>query len=280
MQEAKDQGAGSPAVTGRAGSPRTFGGLQRGFLLRRLEPRVSGRPLGRGSRPHSDTELPQSLRDPTPTAGTQPVAQSQTHATTEQRSKVKLKCKNVFKLQQGVSDHLDEMMTMDWGHPDVTAAISRHPRLPQQMRDPHFAQTMRWLQDDPEGFMQHFEESDEEMIFVKDLLEIIGDILQARGSQGSVRSFVQSLGLGAQEEAQLNSIAEHPDIRGIISDPLFQDTLSEMSKDPSQAERLLQSKDARFRAGLTTLLSAGVLDILLADRSPSPARETDSSHSD
>eukprot|EP00061_Rhincodon_typus_P003107 g19300.t1 len=63
----------------------------------------------------------------------------------------------------------------DWKHPDVEAAINRHPRLHQQMRNPHLIHIMKWFHDDPEGFMQHFEENDEELIFIKDLLEIMDD---------------------------------------------------------------------------------------------------------
>ncbi|GCC16357.1 hypothetical protein chiPu_0022192, partial [Chiloscyllium punctatum] len=62
-----------------------------------------------------------------------------------------------------------------WKHPDVEAAINRHPRLHRQIRDPHLIHIMKWFHDDPEGFMQHFEESDEELIFVKDLLDIMGE---------------------------------------------------------------------------------------------------------
>ncbi|XP_072369128.1 uncharacterized protein [Scyliorhinus torazame] len=184
----------------------------------------------------------------------------------ENRSKVKLKCKNVFKMQHNLRDYVDQIKLIDWGHPDVEVAINRHPRLHRQMRDPRFVQTMKWFHEDPEGFLQHFEESDEELIFVKDVLEIMGQHLETHGNT-STNSFVQSLGLSPESEEKLNRISQHPEINLIINDPQFRETLRQISKNPVQAQRILEAPDPEFRAKLTMLVSAGVMDILLRNNS-------------
>ncbi|XP_069745236.1 uncharacterized protein [Narcine bancroftii] len=279
MQESPRGGRGG-------GRSQPFGGLHRGFLLQsskpQASPKVPGRSIctgylrGSSTLLHLDTIL-KALEPANKLAmvGTfiQPPRQQEDSECPQgsQSSKVKLKCKNVLKLQQCLWEHLNQLKSMDWCHPDVEAVLNQHPRLSRQMGNPHFAHTLKRFHEDPERFMQHFEENDEEIIFIKDLLEIIGELLHRQSSQTAAKGFDQTLGISCEDAEKLNHIAEHPDIKEAISDPGFRHTLREMSQDPGQAERVLECQDAGFRAGMATLVAAGVMDILLGPRASGSA---------
>ncbi|XP_069745237.1 uncharacterized protein [Narcine bancroftii] len=243
MQESPRGGRGG-------GRSQPFGGLHRGFLLQsskpQASPKVPGRSICTGYLRGSSTLL---------------------HLDTILKA---LEPANKLAMV-GTFIQPPRQQEDNWCHPDVEAVLNQHPRLSRQMGNPHFAHTLKRFHEDPERFMQHFEENDEEIIFIKDLLEIIGELLHRQSSQTAAKGFDQTLGISCEDAEKLNHIAEHPDIKEAISDPGFRHTLREMSQDPGQAERVLECQDAGFRAGMATLVAAGVMDILLGPRASGSA---------
>ncbi|XP_064628868.1 uncharacterized protein LOC135488262 isoform X2 [Lineus longissimus] len=242
--------------------PSTFGGFKKGFLFG-----------SSNSKPSSQTSAAARTTSKEPSKKVEEIPYIK-----PKDSQAKEKQNQMPEVQEAMKASQSLLDNKDWVTDDLLERVEKSPNLMKYLADPRFSQALAEFQTNPQGAQLKYADNPEVQLFFKDFCGLLGDHFSKIGTtrpnatstnnQGDIkftqrpRADIQEHNPNAPtpiEEKRMQEILSRPDVREVLMDPQVQSLFEQLKTNPSDAQKLLQTKDPALHRKISKLVDAGLL---------------------